>query len=222
MRKLPLKYQYKLGSYLANSTSSHDFEQWLYAQAELEDHLPEEIYLELISYPFSDKYAKHEVGKLIAPFLNAGKIEEQRVHSILNDLITPTESYLEALDKANQMYNQGYGFFGAIGGGIGLMIDVGLDDSGEHIDRSPIEKRQFAIKNHPEVKREAHIIKSWLDSGKIAFLDEVDNWGDFEYEDRRSTEDKEHRSGHTKNDTISNSLLERIVKRIQEKLNPNH
>lgn len=65
-----------------------NFEQWVYEQDELEDIFGEKEYLELISRDYKDKFAYHETEKQIRRLVYFGLFEQQRITSMLNDLLT--------------------------------------------------------------------------------------------------------------------------------------
>ncbi|MCQ6557251.1 hypothetical protein NNL21_00905 [Paenibacillus mendelii] len=95
-------------SLLKQEVSQRDFENWLYTNPELENHLPPDEYLELISMNFNGKYAYEDIIIIIERIINV--LEQERLKGLLEQLI---HNKSEVVRLSEQIYNEycfGYTF----------------------------------------------------------------------------------------------------------------
>ena len=63
----------------AGEITPAELEQWIYAHdAELEALLPDDVYLDLIALDFADKWALHEIEKLVGAYVQRDSQAYQR------------------------------------------------------------------------------------------------------------------------------------------------
>ncbi len=190
MNKLPLHLQTQFFKVYNEEISVADFEQWLYRQKELEDLLGNANYIDLISLNFKDNYIKHEMGKIINPFLDFGKLEEWKLRRILRDLIDNTQDFAKSLIATYDLYCSGYNFFSNLGLGYGLTFVHAFSVYGDWEKLSDQEKNERINTIHSEVQKEAELVLDRLNNGEFTLTGEKDELGHYHYLDHRTENEK--------------------------------
>ncbi len=207
MSKLPLDIQVHFFKVYNNEISISDFEKWLYANQELEKLLDNEIYIDLISLNFQTRHVKHEMGKLIDPFLDFGKFEERKLRRLLNSLIERSPEFAKSLIHTYELYCSGYNFFDNLGLSYGLTFSEDFWDFSDWEKLTSKQKEIRINRIYLEVKKEAELILNWLDEGKVVLTGETDDLGHYEYIDNRTGAKRKFRVAETIELEESNDLV---------------
>lgn len=197
MNKLPLDIQIQFFKVYNNEISVDDFEKWLYAKKELEQLLDNDTYINLISLNYKDRHVKHEMGKIIDPFLDTGKFEERKLRKILTDLINRNDDFAKSLIETYDLYCSGYYFFDKIGLDYGLIFSDDFWNFSDWENLTTEQKNGRIDRIHQGVKREAELVLKWLDEGKIIPTGGTDENGHYNYVDHRTEAERKHRTIET-------------------------
>ncbi|WP_400162877.1 hypothetical protein ACAF76_008190 [Brevibacillus sp. TJ4] len=73
--------QVKFSEVLRREVTVEDFEQWVYATPEIEDHFGYAFYLELISLDFRDKYIYLDLERMLTPVIPFEELEYRRIRA---------------------------------------------------------------------------------------------------------------------------------------------
>lgn len=194
MNKLPLDIQIQFFKVYNNEISIPDFERWLYSKKELEQLLDSDTYIDLISLNFKDRHVKHEMGKIIDPFLNFGKFEERKLRKILTDLIDRNDDFAKSLIDTYDLYCSGYNFFDNLGLGYGLTFSEDFWDYTDWESLTSEQQNSRIDRIYPSVKRDAELVLKWLDEAKVVPTGETDDIGDYQYIDKRTHSERKLRT----------------------------
>lgn len=194
---LPIEIQIQFFKVHNHEISIEDFEQWLYLQKDLEEHLGSEVYFELISINFKGRHVKYEMGKVINPYLDFGKFEERRLKKVLRDLITKSEDFAKSLIETYDLYCSGYSFFEKLAMGYGLTFSDDFFDYADWLKLDPYQKENRINNIFKGVKKEAELVLSWIDSGKITLTGETNHLGHYSFIDKRNESNQKFKEGKT-------------------------
>lgn len=194
MNKLPLDIQVEFFKVYGDEVPVADFESWLYANKELEHYLGEETYVDLVSLNFKDRHIKHEMGKVIDPFLDFGKCEERRLIRLLSDLIERTQAFGRSLIDTYDLYCSGYYFFDNLGLGYGLNFANDYWNYSDWEKLTDEEKEVRIDKVYGAVKAEAQIVLNWIEEQKVIPTGKKDEIGRFEFIDKRTDSERNLRT----------------------------
>lgn len=178
----------KLHDLYRGSCSIAEFEAWVYEQSEeLEQHLAESYFLELISFNYKSKYALQEFLKEFAEHMDIQAFEEMRMHAVLDSIIEKDEQLIENLLLTYKLRNHGYVFLERLGMEHALHIISVMD--GEYSTWQAVSKEQLTElveKDYLSIKEEALKVKAWLNEGKIVLTGRKDEeLGYWVYQDKR-------------------------------------
>ena len=170
-----------------------EFEQWLYAEKRLEDILPTDDYLELISFGYKSETAKKCIPKLLEKHIDKGDLEKRRIHRLLTKALKKDNELPEILMNFYDLYCKGYNFLDNLGLGYGLQIEVPGINNHQETWNDLTETEQATLINsfYPDLDGEIKKIISWLDSGKIILTGIKDEYDHFEYVDNRTELEKQ-------------------------------
>lgn len=163
--------QVKFSEVLRREITVEDFEQWVYATPEIEDHFGYALYLDLISLDFRDKYIYLDLERMLTPVIPFGELEYRRIKAGLEKVASDTHEIDEVLASIYEDYCDGYGFLRFLGLAFALLSGT---DGELHINQAVREL----------LREEARRILSFIDSGKIKVT------GKFEYDDFRDGKDR--------------------------------
>lgn len=85
MSTLPAYIQDKFYSMRTADMSLREFEQWLYADKKLEQYLPADDYLEIISLDYREKSTRYTLWKLLKIQIDPGDFETYKLLSMLQE-----------------------------------------------------------------------------------------------------------------------------------------
>lgn len=175
--KLPIDLQMIILKTLYGIMSIDEFETWLYADKHLKYYLPEQIYVDLISLNFKEKYILHELYKLLADYVNKNIWWQSQLTEILTHLIEqPNDTSL--LIQIYEWYCAGCYFMRLLALQYGLYaIDFDHKINSEDL---------------LEIKQQATWILNALQNGEIELHQPEEDEGIFkiDYIDKRSPSDQ--------------------------------
>ncbi len=166
-----LEMQIMFNEVIKRKVTVKDFEQWVYATPEIEDHFGYAFYLDLISLDFRDKYIYLDLERMLTPVIPFGELEYRRIKERLEKVASDTHEIDEVLASIYEDYCDGYGFLRFLGLAFALLSGT---DGELHINQAVREL----------LREEARRIMSFIDSGKIKVS------GKFEYDDFRDGKDR--------------------------------
>jgi len=192
MKEIREHIEQKFYEVLKNKISIHDFERWVYETMDLELELSEDIYTDLISLNYKDKYAHNELEKIVKPFVDNGKFEIKRISKYLKSIIDRDEKCAESIELTYDLYCNGYAFLRRLGLTYGLLISCppagNYQKSWNEITNA--EQDELLNKFYPDIIVDAQSALTWINKGKIIIKDTVNELGDYEYDDLRNQEER--------------------------------
>ena len=91
--------------FLNDEKSIPDLEKFIYSQAELEKQLGNEVYFELITLNFNDKYDKIKLPDLIkSKIIEEGEFETWKLKNLLNEFLSQPKNIDKLLVKFYNLY----------------------------------------------------------------------------------------------------------------------
>ena len=167
-----------------------DFESWVYSNKELEQVLPESVYLDLIAFGYKEKGAKYELFHLLLNLVDAGEYETARIRSMLEKALKKRESYPELLMEFYHLYSDGYKFLQQLGTVYGLEVIAprvtGYTGSWKDLNK---EQQQTLLDSFsPQIDEEIKKVIDWIDQKKIVLTGRRsnDSYNYYEYYDYRN------------------------------------
>lgn len=167
-----------------------EFEQWLYADKQLEIILSSEDYLNLISYGYKEPAAKYGLFKLLEKHIDKSEYEKWRLLRLLYKALQRDNDLPQILMTFYDLYYKGYGFLDNLGIGYGLSIEYPplYADSWDGLTSE--QQQKLLISFYPALEHEIKKVIHWLESGKVIPTGEMDEYNHFGYIDHRTAEDK--------------------------------
>lgn len=154
--------------FIKNNVTLSELEQWLYSHEELKEIFGKSDYLEFISRDYKSKYAFQETEKQIRGLINIGSFEQERLVTLLTNLINNSEDYLEITAKLYDEYCDGYNFLRYIALTYITTSDeyieilkrngIKLKDYRELINKEAIRLLKFFERNELRIKKEYEYI----------------------------------------------------------------
>lgn len=193
MTTLPKDIRERFYNTIKGDISLDDFEQWLYADKELEKYLKSDDYLDLISLSFKKSGAKYELWNLLKKHIDLGAFETYKILTLLNEAKEKNERLPYILMEFYNLYCIGYTFFQDLGLGIGLTVEVPRVDNNtaETWDELTSEQqKEMLARFSPELEECIEQVILWLDTKKIILTGEQDEIGHYDYEDLRTEEER--------------------------------
>lgn len=194
MIPLPSEIETEFFKVMNGETPLANFEQWVYANADLELQLSATHYLELISLPYSKTGAKYELYKLLATVVDMGRYETYKLRLLIANTMLRDENLPEYLEQFYDLYCHGFNFFRRLGLGLGLsMVYLPVINIGETWKNlTEAEKKQLIKRVTPALEEELLQITTWLDKRIIVITGEKDELNHFVYIDNRSSAEKQN------------------------------
>ncbi len=152
-----------------------EFEKWVYNIDEelLNKYFGNNLYFELISLNYKDKYVMNELENLLFSKVPFGRFEEIKIRELLEDVINDKGILVEVIEEFYDLYCDGYKFLRYIGSAY---VFHGMPRENETYN--------FTDQTRVNLKSEAKRILSFLDTRKIIIT------GEYQYEDLREEVDK--------------------------------
>lgn len=226
MIKLPRHIEHKFYDTINGKIKLEDFESWVYSDKELETILPEDEYLELISFNYRKNGAKYELVKLLSEkFINLGDYEKWKMLNLLRSAQEKDERLPAILRQFYDLYCRGYTFLYDLGLGYGLTVEVPPSNNYKAEtweEMSETEKKEMINSFYPLLQADIERAIDWIEKGKITFTGKTDEIGDYEYEDLRNEEERKSTvwTEVERNDTTGWSVSESNLKILKEKKRP--
>lgn len=193
MTTLPQDIKERFYKTIKGDISLDDFEQWLYANKELEKYLNSDDYLDLISLSFKKSGAKYELWNLLKKHIDLGEFETYKMLGLLNEAKQKTERLPYVLMEFYDLYCKGYNFFQDLGIGIGLAVEVPRvnNTTADTWDELTNEQQKELLDSFsPELEECIEQVIYCLETKKIVLTGEQDEIGHYDYEDYRTEEEK--------------------------------
>lgn len=175
---IPNNIKHKIFEVLNENGDLLQFEAWLYANPEIENTLPADLYFDLIEFNYKQHDAKNLFDNMVKKFINKGEFEEWKIRKLLTEALNNGKELPEILKRFYDFYCRGYSFFDNLGLGYGLSVVA--EDYGE-------EKLKAVF---PNVKVEIEKVIHWLDSKKVILTGLQDEYNNYEYLDYRTIEER--------------------------------
>ncbi|MEH0152583.1 hypothetical protein V6R21_00475 [Limibacter armeniacum] len=183
--------EFKFYEVLKHKFDIKEFEQWVYQTKELESELPEEIYTDLISINYKDKYVHNELENIIEDFVDNGKFEIKRIKKFLKSIIDKDENCAESIEITYDLYCSGYAFLRRLGLTYGLLVSCppagNYQKSWDEITKA--EQNELLEKLYPTIIQDAQNVLNWFNENKIIIKDTINELGYYEYDDLRNQEE---------------------------------
>lgn len=155
------------------------FENWVYSETELEQTVNSNDYLALISINYKAPSALYEAEKVLLKYFSIGKYYEWHVRNILQKIIEKPNNVHQYIEQCYDLYCDGFDFMDNLGFGYGLGIVCPDYNSGKVDDY------------YPQILDEVKKVVGWLDSSKIVITGHSGEYQGIEYDDNRSSKEKE-------------------------------
>jgi hypothetical protein len=190
VHKLPADIQIEFFKLLNEETSVQNFEQWVYANKDLENYFAEADYIDFISLNFKDSHFKHEMKKIVDKYLDYGEFEKRKLKKILNNIIAKNADFAKSLIGTYNLYCLGYSFLDNIGLGYGLTFANDFYDYNDWESLTSSEKCNRINDIHAGVKTEAEKVLYWIEKEKIVLIGIAYEVGRYSFIDNRADEEK--------------------------------
>jgi len=193
MTTLPQNIKERFYKTIQGVFSLDDFEQWVYANKELENLLNPDDYLDLISLNFKKSGAKYELWNLLKKYIDLGEFETYKMLELLNKAKRKTERLPYILMEFYHLYCNGYDFLQDLGLGIGLEVQVPSlkNTTAEAWDELTIEQQKELLDSFsPKLEECIEQVLFWLETRKIILTGKQDEIGHYHYEDFRTEEER--------------------------------
>lgn len=194
MTTLPQDIKDRFYKTIKGDISLDDFEQWLYADKELEKHLKSDDYLDLISLSFKKSGAKYGLWNLLKKQIDLGEFETYKMLERLYEAQKKTERLPYILMEFYDLYCKGYNFLQDLGIGIGLAVEVPRvnNTTADTWDELTGEQQKELLDSFsPELEECIEQVIFLLETKKIILTGEQDEIGHYDYEDFRTEEERQ-------------------------------
>lgn len=193
MLSLPTYIQNKFYSVLIADISLSEFEQWLYADKELEQYMSAEDYLEIISLDYREKSTKYALWKLLKTQIDIGDFETYKLLRLLREAKQKNKRLPAILAEFYDLYCRGYEFLRDLGLGMGLSIvepvTKGYTAGGWQALSADQQNRHLESLS-PLLEECITDLLMQLEARKIVLTGELDENGFYVYKDFRTEAEK--------------------------------
>jgi len=192
MTKLPKHIKERFFKTIKGDISIQEFEQWLYADNELEPILESGDYLDLISFSFKRSGAKYELWNLLKKHIDIGEFETYKLLELFYEAKHQSEKLPFILMDFYELYCKGLIFLREIGLRYGLSVVVPRmanvkADTWEELTES--QQKRLLDSFTPNLENEIDKVIDWLETKKIIINGERDEIGYYVYDDFRTDEE---------------------------------
>ncbi len=171
-----------------------EFEQWLYADKQLETVIDSDDYLDLISFGFKSENAKYGLFRLLEKHIDKGELETRRIYGLLTKALNRDKELPKILVTFYDFYCKGYNFFDNLGLGYGLAIEVPRIENtkADTWDELTQEQKSNLLDSfYPDLETEIKKVIYWLDNRKVILTGIKNQYNHFEYIDNRNEIEKQ-------------------------------
>ncbi len=187
-QSVPESIQAKLCDYELGLVSIEEFEQWVYAEKDLETVFRPDDYLELISLSYSRDEAPYQLHRILAPYTDFGEVQKRNLLPILESIVRCDAGTERALIETYDLYCAGYGFLDNLGMGFGHALSLRAD--GYSDGRLPERVEDI----YPAAAEEANRVLRWLEEGQVILTGETNEIDSLSYVDHRSETERQPRT----------------------------
>lgn len=158
--------------FLNGEISIENFEQWVYANNELEKQLKPQDYLDLLSFNFKQQDATYELKKLLENHISQLDFDNWNIRKLLNELITEQRDPVVVIDHLYNLYCNGYGSLRE----VGLPFVLGVDDIPRLAEKALWNEHAFETKRKMlgnylrDLKPKSMRLLEALDKGEIKIV----------------------------------------------------
>jgi hypothetical protein len=168
-----------------------EFEQWLYADKQLESILSPEDRLELISYGYKGDRVKYDLYKLLEKHVDKGEYEKWKMLKRLRKALQREAELPQILVTFYDLYCKGYNFLDNLGLGYGLAVEVPYSQA-DSWNKLTLQQQQNLINSfYPDIEYEIKKVIGWLETGKVVLTGVQDEYNHYQYIDNRTEEEKQ-------------------------------
>lgn len=163
-----------------------EFEKWLYKTDDIENIYGYDFYFRLLDLDYRDKYIKNKLETLIRMEIPFGQFEQQRMMSLLENIIANEGDLVELLEQLYDDYCNGYSFLRF----LGLTYITGIDtfpklNQIDQWDKHEFErKREMLNSSKDKIIKEAKRLLAFFKNGELKITNEN------EYIDARKEKDQ--------------------------------
>jgi hypothetical protein len=190
---LPLDIKQFFFDTLNGDKSVLEFEQWLYANTQLESVLDAGDYLDLISYGYKQPDAKYGLFKLLEKHIEKGEFEKSRILRLLTKALNKDKELPQILMTFYDLYCKGYQFLDNLGLAYGLAVEVPRvkNTTAESWEELTAKQQEDLLQSfYPGIESELKKVISWVVTGKVILTGVQNNYDHFEYIDNRTELEK--------------------------------
>ena len=191
---LPTDIQNIFFDTLSGDKTILEFEQWLYADKQLETVIDSDDYLDLISFGFKSENAKYGLFRLLEKHIDKGELETRRIYGLLTKALNRDKELPKILVTFYDFYCKGYNFFDNLGLGYGLAIEVPRIENtkADTWDELTQEQKSNLLDSfYPDLETEIKKVIYWLDNRKVILTGIKNQYNHFEYIDNRTEIEKQ-------------------------------
>ena len=182
-----------------------EFEQWLYADRQLECILTLEDYLDLISYGYKGDRVKYGLYKLLEKHIDKGEYEKWKLIRLLHKALRRDKDLPQILMTFYDLYCKGYDFLDNLGLGYGLAVKVPYSQADSWNELTAVQQLNLINSFYPGIENEIKKVIKWLDSGKVILTGIQDEYNYFGYIDNRKEEEKHLRTYKVASDSTTSN-----------------
>lgn len=196
MTKLPQDIKERFFDTIKGDITPDAFEQWLYSDKELENHLSPDDYLDLVSFNFKGSGAKYELSNLLKKHIDPGEFETYKMLGLLYEAKLKNDRLPYILREFYDLYCKGYGFLQDLGLGIGMALEVPrVDNSAADTweELTTKQQRELLDSFSPDLEECLDQAICWLETRKIIPTGEQTDIGYWKYEDLRTEAERKSR-----------------------------
>jgi hypothetical protein len=222
MKKLPQDITEIFFKTIKGDFPIDQFEQWLYANKDLEILLNSDDYIELISLSFKKSGAKYELSNLLKKHIDLREFETYKMLGLLKEAQQKTDRLPYILMEFYDLYCKGYNFLEDLGIGFGLAVEVPSVNNTTAESWNELSSRQqkeLLESFCPLLDECLKQIIDFLETKKIILTGEQDEMGSYDYEDFRTVIERKSKLWTTvsEDDTAGFSEHKNTTKQIDKK-----
>jgi hypothetical protein len=191
---LPTDIQNIFFDTLSGDKTILEFEQWLYADKQLETVIDSDDYLDLISFGYKSENVKYGLFRLLEKHIDKGELETRRIYGLLTKALNRDKELPKILVTFYDFYCKGYNFFDNLGLGYGLAIEVPRIENtkADTWDELTQEQQSNLLDSfYPDLETEIKKVIYWLDNRKVILTGIKNQYNHFEYIDNRTEIEKQ-------------------------------
>lgn len=112
--RLSLEPSLTFDEYLQDQKTVNELEKWIYSNGQLENELPGDVYLDLISLNYSDKDIKNKIAQTIEAYIDYSSVHKKRIIDLIDMLLNKQGDIEQLLKEIYSLAELGYHFLGRV------------------------------------------------------------------------------------------------------------